>query len=257
MNAYERCVIMIKVLVNGSLGKMGTEVVNLVRNNPNLHLLGGLDSHISHNLFYPIYTDVNDILEKPDIIIDFSIPSATIALLPFCLKNSIPIVIATTGFTQEQQNEINCASLQIPIFQSSNLSYEVALMTKIVSELSTKLENPEIEIVETHHSRKIDAPSGTALLLADSINKANGNHYHYVFDRHEKSQKRSPKEIGFSSIRGGNIVGEHSVLFFNDYETIEIKHSAYSRSIFAQGAIKAALFLVGQKAGLYSMEDLL
>lgn len=248
---------MINLLVNGCLGKMGTEVVNLIKTNPNLHLLGGLDRQISHNLFYHVYTDVNDILEKPDVIIDFSTPKASITLLPYCLKNSIPIVIATTGFSKEQQNEINTASLQIPIFQSSNMSYQVALMAKLLSELSTKLETPEIEIVETHHSKKLDAPSGTALLLANSINKSNANCYDYVFNRHSKSQKRNPKEIGFSSIRGGNIVGEHQVLFFSEHETIKVEHTAYSRTIFAKGAIKAALFLIKQKAGLYTMENLL
>lgn len=248
---------MIKVLVNGINGKMGKEVAKLVLENNSMHLLGGLDYKVTHNLPYKVFTNTNSIFEKPDVIIDFSVPAATVGLLPYCIQNHIAMVIATTGFDSEQQNQIVDASKQIPIFQSANMSYEVTLINHIIAELSQKLPEAEIEIVETHHDQKKDSPSGTALMLANSINAANNGAYSYEFNRMQKSEKRNPKEIGFSSIRGGNIVGEHSVLFFSPNETLEIKHTAHSRSIFAEGSIQAAEFLVKQEAGLYTMNNLL
>ncbi len=247
---------MVKVLINGINGKMGKEVARLVLEDNALHLLGGLDHKITHNLPYPIFNDVNDILEKPDVIIDFSIPNATINLLPYCVQNTIPLVIATTGFNESEQNEILQASSHIPIFQSANMSYEITLISHIIAKLSKKLPEAEIEIVETHHDQKKDSPSGTALMLANAINKANNNKFLYDFNRMQKCEKRTPNEIGFSSIRGGNIVGEHSILFFSPDETLEIKHCAHSRSIFAKGSIYAAKFLIGKKAGFYNMDNL-
>lgn len=245
---------MINVLINGICGKMGSEVAKLVLQEEDMNLIGGLDSHSNSNSPYPIYSDIKSLSELPNVIIDFSAPEATISLLPYCISHHIPMVIATTGFTEEQQNEISNASLQIPVFQSSNMSYEITLVSKIISELSQKLLEADIEIVETHHNQKKDSPSGTALLLADSIN-SNGT-YTYEFNRTQKREKRKPKEIGFSSIRGGNIVGEHSIFFFSPNETLEIKHTAHSRTVFAEGSIKAAKFLVNQKIGFYSMKDL-
>lgn len=246
---------MIKLLINGIGGKMGNEVAKLILQEKDMNLLGGLDRHNNSNSYYPIFPNIDSLLESPDVIIDFSTPEATISILPYCISHSIPIVIATTGFTEEQQNEISNASLQIPVFQSSNMSYEITLVSKIISELSQKLLEADIEIVETHHNQKKDSPSGTALLLADSIN-SNGT-YTYEFNRTQKREKRKPKEIGFSSIRGGNIVGEHSIFFFSPNETLEIKHTAHARTVFAEGAIKATKFLVNQKSGFYSMKDLI
>lgn len=247
---------MLKLLINGINGKMGKEVAKLILEDNKMHLLGGLDCKITHNLPYPVFTNTDEIFEKPNVIIDFSVPSATINILNYCIKNHIAIVIATTGFNLEQQNEIIDASLQIPVFQSANMSYEINLINNIITDLSKKLPESEIEILETHHDRKKDSPSGTALMIADSINEANNNIYSYNLNRFQKSEKRNPKEIGFSSIRGGNIIGEHSVLFFNPYETLEVRHTAYSRTVFAEGAIRAAKFLVNQKAGLYNMKNL-
>lgn len=246
---------MIKVFINGICGRMGNEVAKLVLKEKDMNLLGGLDRHSNSNLSYPIFSNINSLVDFPNVIIDFSTPEATLSILPYCLSHHIPIVIATTGFSKEQQKEITDASLHIPIFQSNNMSYEITLISHIISELSQKLPNADIEIVETHHNQKKDSPSGTALLLADSINV--NSSYIYELNRTQKREKRNPKEIGFSSIRGGNIVGEHSVLFFSPNETIEIKHTAHSRAVFAEGAIKAANFLVNQKAGLYSMKDLI
>ncbi len=246
---------MIKLLINGIGGKMGNEVAKLILQEKDMNLLGGLDRHNNSNSYYPIFPNIDSLLESPDVIIDFSTPEATISLLPYCMSHHIPMVIATTGFTKEQQNEILDTSVQIPIFQSSNMSYEITLVSQIIAKLSQKLPEADIEIVETHHNQKKDSPSGTALLLANSIN-AEGS-YIYEFNRMQKREKRNPKEIGFSSIRGGNIVGEHSVFFFNPNETLEIKHTAHSRTIFAEGAIKATKFLVKQKIGYYTMKDLM
>lgn len=245
---------MLKVCINGINGRMGKEVAKLVLENKNMTLLVGLDCKETQDLPCPVYATTASLVEKPDVFIDFSVPEATITLLPYCVQNYIPVVIATTGFTTEQQAKIAEASLQIPIFQSANMSYEINLISHIIAELSKKLPEAEIEIVETHHDQKKDSPSGTALVLANSINAS--HEYSYEFSRMQKKQKRKPKEIGFSSIRGGNIVGEHSILFFSPNETLEIKHTAHSRSVFAEGSIKAAEFLVRQKAGLYNMQHL-
>ena len=172
---------MIKVLINGINGKMGQEVAKLVRENNSMHLLGGLDNKMARSSLYQVFTDTKSIFEKPDIIIDFSVPDATTSILTYCIQNNIALVIATTGFSEEEQAKINDASKKIPIFQSANMSYEVTLISNIISELSKKLPEAEIEIVETHHNQKKDSPSGTALMLANSINKANSHIYSYNF----------------------------------------------------------------------------
>lgn len=242
---------MIKILINGVNGKMGTEVAKQIKKHTNMYLLGGFDRHIIHNLGFPVYNDFNNIFELPNVVIDFSAPESTINFLNFAKSKKIALVIATTGFNQEQKDQILEASDEIPIFLSANMSYEISLMKDIVSNLSQKLPNSEIEIIETHHSEKTDSPSGTALSIADAIQSANNNKYFYKLDRMQKHEKRNPNEIGFSSIRGGNIIGEHSVMFFNENECLEIKHTAYSRSIFAEGALKAAEFIVKQSSGYY------
>ena len=168
----------------------------------------------------------------------------------------VPIVIATTGFNDEQNKKIVEYSEAIPIFKASNMSYVIHLMSKILKNISPILSHMDIEVIEKHHNKKKDAPSGTALLLANSINSANKNKYNYIYDRNSEKNIRKKNEIGFSSIRGGNIVGEHCVLFLGENESIEIKHTAYSREIFAEGAIRAAKFLIHKKNGIYGMDDL-
>ena len=246
---------MLKIFINGINGKMGKEVANLVKQKENMHLLGGYDRKITHNTSYKVFSDLKQLFEKPDVIIDFSVPKATLFMLDYARENNIPMVIATTGFTKDEENIIDDYSKYIPIFKSSNMSFEINLMANIVSEVSKKLDDADIEIVETHHNQKIDSPSGTALMLANAINKANNNKYTYNFDRQSKKEKRNSNEIGFSSIRGGNVVGEHSVFFFKGNEVLEIKHTSYSREIFAEGSIKAAEFIVSKKSGMYSNID--
>lgn len=248
---------MIKILIHGVNGKMGQEVLKQLDLYDDCFLIGGFDIENTGKFTFPVYTNFKDILEKPDVIIDFSIPRATMSMLSYAKENNIPVVIATTGFTEEENKKILEYSKDLPIFKSANMSFDINLMAKILSEVAKALPNTDIEIVDSHHNRKIDSPSGTALLLADSINKTLNNKFTYEFDRHNKHEKRSKNEIGFSSIRGGNIVGDHTVMFIGENETFEITHKAYSRSVFADGAIKAACFLVNKENGFYNMDDLL
>ena len=244
------------ILINGASGKMGGEGAKAIEGQADCKVVCGVDCVDNKTTKFPIYTNINDIKEKVDVIIDFSIPVATFEILKYAKKTKTPIVIATTGFTQEQLEEIEKASKEIPIFRSANMSLDINLMANIISQIAKILTDADIEIVETHHNRKIDSPSGTAILLADAINDVLENKKTYNFERMQKREPRSKNEIGFSSIRGGNIVGEHSVKFFGENETLEITHTAYSRQVFAEGAIKAAKYLVNQKPGLYNMKNL-
>ena len=247
---------MIEVMVNGCNGKMGQIVSELVDKNEKMILKCGTDKINTGYLTYPVYTDLNNIPENPDVIIDFSVPIATFNVLEYAKKNNIPVVIATTGFTGEEEKRIIEYSNYIPIFKSANMSFGINLFQQMLKDFSPKLSNTDIEIIETHHNRKVDSPSGTAQMLANTINEALGGNYVFEYDRHNKHEKRAKNEIGMTSIRGGNIVGEHTVKFFGEYETFEITHTSYSRNVFAEGAIKAAEFVVGKKNGLYNMDDL-
>ena len=246
-----------KVLINGCNGKMGQEVAKQVKLTEGVEVLCGVDRMDAGDNSFPVFTNIQDIDLIPDVIIDFSAPVSTFNILDFAVKNKIPTVIATTGFSDEEIKKIEEISKIIPIFKSANMSYEITLMSKVVSEIATKLRDADIEIVEAHHNRKVDSPSGTALLLANDINKALDNEKEYVYDRHSKREARKKTEIGISSIRGGTEVGTHSVIFFGDNESFEVKHSCTSRSVFANGAIKAAKYLEHKNNGLYNMNDLL
>lgn len=246
-----------KVLINGCNGKMGQELAKQIKLTEDVDVLCGVDRTDTGDNSFPVFTKVEDINLIPDVIIDFSVPSATFAILEFAKKNNIPVVIATTGFTEKELEKIEKYSLDIPVFRSSNMSYEINLMSKIACEMATKLREADIEIVETHHNRKIDSPSGTALLLANDINKALDNEKEFVYERHSKREPRSKKEIGIHSIRGGTEVGTHSIIFFGDNESFEIKHTCTSRGVFANGAIKAGRFIEHKKNGYYSMNDMI
>ena len=224
---------MIKVLINGCNGKMGQEVAKAIKKTQDVEILCGFDRIDTGDNTFPVFTDINNINLIPDVIIDFSIPQATLNILEFAQKNKIPTVIATTGLSDIALEKIENYSKEFPIFRSANM-----------------------EIVETHHNRKIDSPSGTALILADSINNALENSMYYEYNRHGKREKRNKKEIGIHSIRGGNEVGKHTVIFFGDDESLEITHNVNSRGVFANGAIKAAQFIVHKDSGLYNMNDL-
>lgn len=238
---------MINVLINGCGGKMGKEVLNQITFSENYSFFFGFDRNSA----------IEDIPGTPDVIIDFSTPDACLNILNFARQNKVPMVIATTGFSDDDLKIIEEASKEIPIFKSSNMSYETNLITSLVSKLATILTNSDIEIVDVHHNKKVDSPSGTALMIADGINKALNNSMHYEFDRHSKRQPRDKKEIGIHSLRGGTEVGKHSVFFFGENESLEITHTVNSRAVFAQGALKAADFIIKQKNGLYDMQDLI
>ena len=239
---------MIRVLINGCNGKMGQEVAKAVTQTPDIEILCGVDRIDTGDNNFPVFTNINSINIIPDVIIDFSVPEATFKILEFANKNKIPTVIATTGFSDVELKKIEEYSNNFPIFKSANMSYEI--------ELSKKLSDSDIEIVETHHNRKIDSPSGTALILADSINNALDNSMSYEYDRHSKREKRKKNEIGIHSIRGGTEVGKHSVIFFGNNESLEITHNVNSRAVFANGAVKAAFFTVHKDTGLYNMNDM-
>lgn len=247
----------LKILLNGCNGKMGQEVASTLKDSDEAKIICGYDLKDIGLYSFPVYNKFEDIKDIPDVIIDFSIPIATLNILEFAKEKNIPIVIATTGFSDDQYKVIENAAEQIPIFQSYNMSFDIFLMQKVLKMVSPSLQNTDIEIIETHHNRKIDAPSGTALMLADSINESCNNQYKYNLNRLNEKKKRDKKEIGFSSIRGGNIVGEHTVKFMSQNDTFEIKHTAYSRRLFVDGAMRAAKFLVGKPNKLYNMNDLI
>lgn len=235
---------------------MGNEIIEVAKKQNDMKIVCGFDKEQSREGEFPIYNKIEDIKEKVDTIIDFSVPTATFEILKYAKKNKIPVVIATTGFNEEELNEIESLSKEIPIFKSSNMSLDINLMANLAQKVAEILKESDIEIIETHHNKKIDSPSGTAILLADAINEAFNGEKEYNFERMSKREKRDKKEIGFSSIRGGNIVGEHTVKFFSENETLEITHKSYSRQVFAEGALKAAKFIETQQVGLYDMKDL-
>lgn len=232
----------IKTIVWGYSGHMGNIVCELIKSNPKFEYIGGFDKD-TYN-----YTHTNT-----DVIIDFSSPEGTMEMLKMAIEHKIPAVIATTGLTDEQEQKIIEASKTIPIFKSANMSFEVALLNNVLKTLASKLEDNDIEIVETHHNRKTDCPSGTAKLFANTLNSVYDNSRNIVYGR---EGKRNKNEIGISSLRGGNIVGEHTIKFFGNFETLEITHTAHSRELFASGSLKAAEFIINQKPGLYNMDDL-
>lgn len=238
---------MINVLIHGINGRMGQEVLKQIEKSDIFNFSCGIDKD----------DNIEKISNIPDVIIDFSIPQASMNMLEFAAKNNIPVVIATTGFSKEQISMINKYSEVIPIFKSANMSYEINIMSDLVSKLAILLKDSDIEIIETHHNKKIDSPSGTALILADSINNALGNTLEYEYNRHDKHEARSKSEIGIHSIRGGTEVGKHTVMFFGENESLEITHNVTSRSIFAKGALKASEFIVTKQTGLYDMKDLI
>ena len=244
------------ILLNGANGRMGNEIKLAVKNQEDMLIVCGFDKEENLNGEFPVYNEIKNIKEKVDVIIDFSVPTATFKILEYAKKYNIPIVIATTGFSAEEIEEINKVSKELPVFRSSNMSLDINLMANLVQKIAEVLSDNDIEIIETHHNKKIDSPSGTAILLADAINEVFNNEKEYNFDRMNKREKRDKKEIGFSSIRGGNVVGEHTVQFFSDNETLEITHKSYSRQVFAEGALKAAKFIVNQTNGLYSMKNI-
>ncbi len=249
---------MIKIMLVGCNGKMGQVITRLVSQTEDMQIVAGIDIKNEPSGSYPVFSEPAQSNVRPDVIIDFSNPQGLGKLLDYATTQKIPVVIATTGFSQGQVKQIKSASRMIPVFFTANMSLGVNLVAELVQKAAKVLEgNFDIEIIEKHHNQKIDAPSGTALLLADAINEVLEEKCEYVYDRHSRRKKRSKKEIGIHAIRGGTIVGEHTVIFAGNDEIIEIKHSALSKEIFAVGALRAARFVLNRENGLYDMKSLL
>ena len=242
-----------KILIAGALGYMGREVA-VQAAKLGFEVACGVDV-APGTADFPLYTTFED-CPPVDVIVDFSTWKPGADLLTYALKYRIPAVIATTGLSEEQLAAIDEAAKVIPIFRSGNMSLGIALLRALAKKAASVLgETFDIEIVEAHHNRKADAPSGTALMLLDAVKEGCESEREAVFGRHGRDCKRQPKEIGVHALRGGTITGEHEVCFFGTSERVKISHSAENRSVFAAGALKAAAFLAGQKPGMYSMDD--
>lgn len=246
---------MTKIIVYGSNGAMGKILIELIQDHPDFELVCGVSRTIYGNENYKIVNDLNTINDKADVIIDFSHFSLTDNLLNYCVNTNTPLVIATTGLSEDQEKNIMKSSKQIPIFRSKNFSLGINLIADLIIQAKNILKGFDIEIIEKHHNKKVDAPSGTAYLLADSLNES--NEFTYKHGRYGKSEKRDEKEIGIHSIRGGTIIGEHSVIFAGTDEVIEFKHSAQSKKVFALGSLEAAKFIKDKKPNLYTMNNLI
>lgn len=248
---------MIRIILSGCNGKMGQVITRIAKQNQDIKIVAGIDINDSIENDYPVFNEAIKCNIEADVIIDFSNPAALEGLLKLVATRKLPLVMATTGLSENQKKQLKEVSSIIPVFQSANMSLGINLLIDLVKKVAKTLENYfDIEIIEKHHNQKIDAPSGTALALADAINDTLKQKHEYIYDRHARRMKRSKTEIGIHAVRGGTIVGEHSVIFAGSDEIIELKHTAMSKDIFAVGAIKAALFLYNKKAGLYSMNDL-
>lgn len=249
---------MINIALFGCNGKMGQVISNLLANDADAKISFGFDINTERKNSYPVYDDVSKIKEKTDVVIDFSHPALLDSIIKYCSEQSVGAVIATTGLSQEQIKDIEELSKKVAVFRSANMSLGINLLINLVKKAAAILEDKfDIEIIEKHHNQKIDAPSGTALMIADEISSVLKNDAEYVYDRHSVRKKRSKNEIGLHALRGGTIVGEHDVIFAGNDEIIEINHKAMSKEIFAVGSIKAAKYIADKKCGMYSMTELI
>ena len=249
---------MINLLISGINGAMGKALLTVAKDYNEVAIVAGLDISASSQEGINVYSSFSDVKEKIDVVVDFSNPSLLVSLLDFCKNNNAAAVICTTGYSKEQEDMVKEASLSIPILRSANMSLGVNLVAHLAKIASNFLGSGyDVEIVEKHHRRKVDAPSGTALMLANEINSVNDDEYNYAYERESVKKSREPKEIGIHSIRGGTIVGEHEVIFAGTDEVITISHSISSRTVFAVGAIKSAIFISTKTKGLYKISDIL
>lgn len=247
---------MIRIILCGCNGQMGRAITNSVAERDDCEIVAGIDINTERYSDYPVFKSIEECEISADLVIDFSHPSLLTSLLTYCKEKKYPVVVATTGLTEEQKGEINEASKEIPVFFTANMSIGVNLLSELAKKAAKVLSGSfDIEIVEMHHNKKIDAPSGTALMLADSISEVLEEKPEYEYNRHAKREKRSKNEIGIHAVRGGTIVGEHQVIFAGHDEIITLSHSARSKEIFAVGAVNAGIFICGKNPGLYSMAD--
>lgn len=249
---------MTKIILSGCNGRMGRAITDIVSKTPDAQIVAGVDLNTEANFGYPVYSAINEVSEAADVLIDFSHPSLLSGLLAFCTERKIPAVIATTGCSKDQLREIDEAAEVVPMFRSGNMSLGINVLLMLVERAAKILGDTfDVEVIERHHNQKIDAPSGTALMIADRLREALPHESELVYDRHSVRQKRGVQEIGMHSLRGGTIVGVHEVVFAGRDEVVELKHEAQSREVFAAGAVKAAMFLTGTtEPKLYNMDDL-
>lgn len=249
---------MTKLLLCGCAGKMGAAVRNFVQNRENCQIVAGVD-RLGGEMDFPLYQEIQEVSEPVDVVVDFSHPSALSSILDYCRAHpGAAAVLCTTGYTPEQVEQVHAAARELPIFYSRNMSLGINLLIELAKKAEAVLGSGfDVVIVEAHHNQKIDAPSGTALMLADAINQVRDGDMKYTYDRHSQRKKRDSREIGIHSVRGGTIVGEHQVVFAGNHEVITLSHSAQSKELFAAGAVRAAVFMAGQKPGLYDMSHML
>lgn len=245
--------------MHGCNGHMGQVISGLIKEDPEIEIAAGIDLVDNRENGYPVFTDIDACDVEADAVIDFCSAKAADKLLDFCVRRQIPVVLCTTGLSEEQLAHVEETSKKVAVLKSANMSLGINLLMKVLKEAAPQLAQAgfDIEIVEKHHRRKLDAPSGTALALADSINETFEEKYAYTFDRSGRREARPDKEIGISAVRGGTIVGDHDVIFAGTDEVITFSHTAYSRAIFGKGAVQAAKFLAGKEPGWYEMKDVL
>lgn len=250
---------MTRIIMHGCNGKMGQVITGICKEDDAVCIVAGIDVIDNKDNGYPVFTDIDACDVEADVIVDFAAAVAVDKLLKYAENKNIPVVLCTTGLSPEQLSRVSQVSEKVAILKSANMSLGINTIMKLLKD-AIEVFGPagyDVEIVEKHHNLKVDAPSGTALALADSINEASNNQYEYIYDRSQTRNKRDKRELGISAVRGGTIVGEHEVIFAGIDEVIEIKHTAYSKSVFAKGAVEAAKFLAGKPAGMYNMSDVI
>lgn len=250
---------MVKIMMHGCNGVMGQVISKIVEETEGAVMACGVDRVDDGHNDYPVFTDINACDVEVDAIIDFSAAPAVDGLLDFAVERQIPVVLCTTGLSDEQLERVHEASKKTAVLRSANMSLGVNTLFKVLKSMTKLLADAgfDIDIVEKHHRRKLDAPSGTAIALAEAVNEPLNNEYEFVYDRSQRREQRPKKEIGISAVRGGTIVGEHEIIFAGQDEVIELKHTAYSRAIFGKGAVSAALYLARKEAGMYDMSDVI
>lgn len=250
---------MVRAIMHGCNGKMGQVIAGLIKNDAAIELVAGVDPYTGVENPFPVFKSIEECNVEADVIIDFAAAAAVDGLLDYCVTKKVPCVLCTTGLSEGQLKKVEEASKEVAILKSANMSLGINTLLKLIQDAAKVLATAgfDMEIVERHHRLKLDAPSGTALALADSLNEAMDNEYHYVYDRSQKREKRTDKEIGLSAVRGGTIVGEHEIIFAGSDEVIEFKHTAYSKAVFGKGAVEAAKFIAGKPAGRYDMSDVI
>ncbi len=250
---------MTDIIMVGCNGRMGQMITGIVKEDVECRIVAGIDLVDNRDNGYPVFTDIDSCDVKADVIIDFSSANGFEERMDYAARTNTPIVQCSTGMSEEQLAYLKATSEKVAVLKSANMSLGINLLMKLLQEAAKKLcgEGFDVEIVEQHHNKKLDAPSGTALALADSINDAMDHRFEYVYDRSQVRKQREKKELGISAVRGGTIVGDHEVIFAGTDEVITFKHTAYSRAVFAKGSVTAAKFLKGKAAGLYDMADVL